>query len=74
MKKKWSEDSASSALFRNCDITKSELGSYLVRRGTAGNGMLGAIDYLRGERNWTITIVNDTIFDEARGGKHDVRE
>jgi len=68
--KNWTEDSASSALFRNCDITKSELGSYLVRRGTAGNGMLGAIDYLKKQRKWTITIVDDTTFDEARKGGH----
>jgi len=62
-KRNWSQDTALDFVFRNADVKKQissldtislifDKDTYFVKRGSAGNGTLGAIDYLRKYRRF----------------------
>jgi len=61
--KKWTEESAVDFIFRNSTALKTKLGLYFVKNGTAGNGVLGAIDYLRNYKRYPISIVSEEQFE-----------
>jgi len=67
---KWTTDSAETFVFRNSDVIKTKLGSILVKNTSAGNGVLGAIDYLRNYRKYHISMVSEERFEEERKDVH----
>jgi len=67
---KWTENSALDFIFRNCDVIKTKLGSIVVKNGSAGNGSLGAIDYLHNHKKTIISIVTEEVFENMRDNKN----
>ena len=61
---KWTKDSAMDFIFRNCDVIKTKSDIIVVKNGSAGNGALGAIDYLRNYERIVIRIVSQEAFKE----------
>ena len=60
---KWTEDTAFDFIFRNCAVIKTKLGAIVIKNGTAGNGALGAIDYIRNYTKHVISIVTEEAFE-----------
>jgi len=66
---KWTEDAALNFIFKNCSVLKSESGVMFVKNGTAGNGSLGAIDFLVNYRKHHIGIISEERFEDMRNAK-----
>ena len=67
--KTYTEYSALKFISRNCNAIRTKWGHIIVKCGTAGNGTLGAIDYIR---NYTKTIINIAPIDTFEDIKKNV--
>lgn len=63
---KWTEDSAETFVFRNSDIIKTKFGALIVKNTSAGNGVLGALDYLRNYKKAVVSMVTEEEFEERK--------
>ena len=69
---KWNFHSALSYITRNSDARRADKipGTLFVRRGSAGNGTLGAIDYINNHtKGLKIFIVSNEKYEVITGAK-----
>ena len=59
---KYTSETAFKKVVRNADTKRIDEFRYAVKNGTAGNRVLGAIDYLNKNSKYTIYIVNEKKF------------
>ena len=64
---KWHPELAFRFVARNSDVKQDKSmvyggSTYFVKRGPAGNGVLGAIDYLNGHSNYDVYVISEEKF------------